>query len=1005
MATQSAMSSHSQGAEKSASGRSPLSLLSRHQRLLLHVGGLVTSLVLIAVTVVMVQSQVKDYVSGRYTEYVLRRTTLRAMFAVREAALRIGVRQEEYVWSMRQEPDPLLMKRFADSNGRIILQRNSSLPPALVIGDVSPDFPAERFGAYLRLADDVSYQSGAYSQELVAAGYLFSPDRRFVVLGPLPDEGSAQHIKEASAASLLQRIAPDIGDIQSPAARARLLDTRVPMWLPPGQDPLSGVPSIRLVQGAASEGGLFAVFVASYPTRMLEPLLASRDPNEASLIVGPGNGLLLGMAEKDTTAAVLRLSRRMPKDALQQLSYRDGYFIVSDEISDSGWRLLHAFSWRTVLAALWPRLASYIGAVLLMIGFVWAVLLLIDRKIFKPGFARSQRIIESEDLNRTIVTTAPFGLVLLSVSSGEVLLQNATMIGYADEARRDDPPLHARFLVLFDNGSVGSHGEREFHLALEDGSSCDLLVSGVRTKYLGADVLLCNFKDITLRKKTQHELEQARRAADEANHAKSTFLATMSHEIRTPLNTILGNLELLERTPLSDDQLLQLRTVASSSSTLLGVINDILDFSKVESGQMSIEAISFDIKELALQAVEFFLPVARAKGLQLESSLDDSLAAAYVGDPTRIRQIIYNLLSNAIKFTDHGDVLLEVYLDDESQPDPEIVIGVSDTGIGIGPEQQKSLFQTFQQADSTITRRFGGSGLGLALCRLLADLMNGRITVHSEVEVGSTFLVFLPLPVSGDTPVQVETAGSAALLEEVPASGLRVLVVDDHPANRQLIRRQLLTLGHASDQAEDGHEAIRLLAEKEHDLLMTDLHMPGMDGYTLARQLRDQGVSIPMVAITAYASEQDRQRCKDIGIDEVMTKPILLDALDKMIRRRLQTGKVPVTRRRQSGLMAGALPREVHQAMLDALNDSLRRLHGELAVFKAGAVIDDAGRGRMGTELHSIRGAFAMIQATAIADACARLEQLLQEADFSAMVVEVDALEVSSRGVLEQRSP
>lgn len=987
------------------SGGSPLSLLSRHQRLLLYVGGLVTSLVLIAVTVVMVQSQVKDYVAGRHTEYVLRRTTLRAMFAVREAALRIGVRQEEYVWSMRQEPDPLLMKRFADANGRMVLQRNSSLPTALVIGDITRDYPAERFGPYLRMADDVSYQSGTYSQELAAAGYLFSPDRRFIVLGPLPDGAAAQQMMGTSAASLLDRIVPDLGDLGDPAVRARLLDAKVPLWLPPEADPLSGISSIRLVQGAASEGKLFAVFVASYPTQMLEPLLAGGDPNEASLIVGPTGGLLLGSARKGTTADVLRVASDVPRDELRRLSYRDGYFIVSDEISNSGWRLLHAFSWRTVMAALWPRLVSYIGAVLLMIGFVWTVLLLIDRKVFKPGFARSQRIIESEDLNRTIVTTAPFGLALLSVASGQVMLQNATMLDYAEAARRGDLPLHARFLALFSSDTGGAHGEREFELALEDGSSCDLLVSSVRTKYLGMDVLLCNFKDITLRKKTQHELEQARKLAEDANHAKSAFLATMSHEIRTPLNTILGNLELLERTPLSEDQLQQLRTVASSSSTLLGVINDILDFSKVESGQMSIEAISFDLKALAQQAVEFFVPSARAKGLQLDLSIDDSLAAAYIGDPTRIRQIIYNLLGNAIKFTEQGDVLLEVYLRDEHRADPEVVIGVSDTGIGMTLEQQKLLFQTFSQADSTITRRYGGSGLGLALCRRLADLMNGTISVHSEAGAGSTFLVTLPLPVSEDAPVQLDASAEAKPSEAMASSGLRMLVVDDHPANRQLIRLQLQTLGHGSDQAEDGHEALVLLAENEYDLVMTDLNMPGMDGYKLARKLREQGVGIPIIAITAHVSERDRQRCKDIGIDEVATKPILLDALDKMVRRRLGVGQSSSAHRKEEGLMEGPLPVEVHQALLGSLDDSLRKLHDELAVLDADAVMTDVGRARTGAELHSIRGAFAMIHAREIADDCGRLERLLGEGDFSSLAAGIEALDASSHAVLKQRSP
>ncbi|MNU88506.1 Sensor histidine kinase RcsC [compost metagenome] len=988
--------------EPAGSERGALKLLSRRQRLLLYTGGVVTSLVLAAVTAVIVHSQVKDYIGKRYADFVMQRTALQGTFAVREGAMRISVKQEEYAWASRQAPDPTLMAQFTRGNGRLVLQRNSSFPPVLILADISAQQPIEYYAPYLRMADEISYQAAAYSQALMATGYFFSPDRHFIGMGPVPNAPATLAMGDAGATGLIQRVAADLGDFSSPANVSRLLDPATPWWLPPAPDSMTGGMSIRLMQGAASEGSLFAVFVASYPTQALTPVLAGKDPHEASLIVDADNTLLLGTAPADTQADVLRIAGTLAGAAPATLNYRDGYFVVSDGISRAGWKLVHAFSWRTILAELWPRLLGYIGAMLLVIGFVWAVLLFIDRKVFKPGLARSQRITESEDLNRTMVTTAPFGLALLSVSSGEVLLQNAAMRDYADDARRSDPPLHTRLLALFGSNarSPGSHSEREFELALEDGSSCDLLVSSVRTKYQGKEVLLCNFKDITLRKKTQHELEQARQAADAANHAKSVFLATMSHEIRTPLNTILGNLELLERTPLSDAQLQQLHTVSSSSSTLLGIINDILDFSKVESGQMSIEEIRFDLATLVRETVAFFLPVAQAKGLQLDLSIDDALAPAYVGDPTRIRQIIYNLVGNAIKFTDHGDVLLEVYLQDDNQPDSPVVIGVSDTGIGMTAEQQAGLFQSFAQADATIARRYGGSGLGLALCRRLADLMGGSINVHSEPGKGSTFVVMLPLPAA----TAIEASAVAAPEYPHSSTSARILVVDDHPANCELMRLQLSALGHACDTATRAVDAIALQAATVYDLVFTDLNMPDMDGRTLTRCLRDQGFRAPIISITAYASERDKELCAEAGIDQVLVKPVLLDMLTRTLAHHLR-GQLPANDRGlPRDLSLGPLPASVHGALSETLENSLATL-SELVNGETPSSDATQRMQHIGDQLHSIRGAFALVHEMDVASLCAHMEQLLQEGNITTLETQLGRLAQRSRAALQRRGP
>ncbi len=913
-------------ADPPGSSSSALQRLSQRQRLLLYIGGTVTSLVLAAVTVVMLHSQVKDYLGERYTDFMMRRTALQALFALREGAMRISIRQEEYAWSSALPAKPALVDAFAAGDGRLVLQRSPQLPAMLVAAELSTTHPALHYAPYLRMADEVNYQSAAYSQALLASGYFYAPEGNFIGLGPV-SAGTAQALRAHSAAALIGRLTPDLGDPRDPRTAARLVDTRTPLWLPPAPDPLTGIPSIRLVQGAAVDSRLFAVFVASYPVQASVAHLAAPGPHASALLLA-GDGQWLSAPDGSAEApAALAAFRALPAPRAATQQYHDGHFISFDTVSASGWTLVQVFSWRTVVADLWPRLLGYVCSMLLAIGFVWFVLLFIDRKVFKPAYARSQRITESENLNRTMVTTAPFGLALLSAGTGEVLLQNEVAAAYADSARRGDPPLHRRLHAL----SAGNASEREVELTLEreDGERCDLLVSTVRTKYQGSDVLLCNFKDITLRKKIQHALEQARAAADAANQAKSAFLATMSHEIRTPLNAILGNLELLERSALSATQLQQVRAVTSSSSTLLGIINDVLDFSKVESGQMPLETLRFDIGELARETVALFMPLAESKALSLQLSLDDALAPAYLGDPTRIRQILYNLLGNALKFTDHGDVLLEVYLQDDGRADTAVILGVSDTGIGMSAAQQAGLFQVFAQADASIARRYGGTGLGLALCRRLAELMGGTIGVHSEVGAGSTFIVTLPL-LATTVPAVAATAARPPRADAT-ATPARILVVDDHAANRQLVRMQLQALGFASDEVADGDTALVQFHEQAYAMVMTDLNMPGMDGFSVARQLRGLGVRLPIIAITAHASDAEHQRCRDAGIDEVLTKPVLLDTLERCIHRHLGNRTLPAAAAPRHDIARGVLPADIHAALLQSLDASLAGIRSALA--------------------------------------------------------------------------
>ncbi len=993
----------------------PLKLLSRHQRSLLHVGGIVTTLILAAVTAVVIHSQIKDYIAERHADQTSRRIALQAAFAVREGAMRITTAQEEYAWESRQKPATELIGRFSQNKGRMTMQRSANSPHVLILADTVRGGSLESFAPYLELADEVSHQAGTFARALTASIYFSNPDRTFLGAGPLPDSNLlAKHTNE-STATLIQRFMPDHPSPTANGSPQPALGG--PAWLPVANDPLTGRPSLLLRQLAIADEQPFAVFIASYPVDLVTPSLNSTQNDEFWLIASPRGELFLG-AQQPNADALARFpihhwAAVTPAEKRDRFEEVDGRFVAADPIStaNTGWYLIHSFSWRTIITALWRTLLAYIAAMLLAIGFVWTVLLLIERKVFRPGYVRSERIIESENLNRTMVETAPFGQVLISSANGEILLQNSVMASYADARIDSKRALHLEFLHAFrvhDVQTIASPGV-ELSIQTHDGADCSLLVSIVPSKYQGSDVLLCNFIDITLRKKVEQELETARAASQAANEAKSTFLAIMSHEIRTPLNAILGNLELLERTTLTSEQTNRLQAVTSSSSALLDIINDILDFSKVESGQMTIESIPFDLKQVALQCIEMFLPMAHAKGLEINLVVSDGLQPRYLGDPTRIRQVIFNLVSNAIKFTEAGDVLVEVYLQDEDVDDSAIVIGVSDTGIGMSAAQQAALFTTFSQADSSIARRYGGTGLGLALCKRLAELMQGDIQVISTPRKGSTFMVTLPLQPAADAdaalPHQDKTV---ARLDPAQGAAQRVLVVDDHPANRKLLQLQLETLGCTASAFEDCVAAIASFSSQNYDLILTDLNMPGMDGFAFSRYLRGRGVTAPIIAVTAHASDRDRSRGEEAGINSILIKPVLLEALRARLAEPASAVLPLRSVRGQVDIARGALPPEVHGPLLSSLEESLIAIKQTLqlqpdSANDAPATTHEFGTDVIGRHLHSLRGAFAFIHETAIAERCEAMERLLEQGDRSQLHQSLLEFESAANAVLSRR--
>lgn len=380
------------------------------------------------------------------------------------------------------------------------------------------------------------------------------------------------------------------------------------------------------------------------------------------------------------------------------------------------------------------------------------------------------------------------------------------------------------------------------------------------------------------------ELIQAREESEQANRAKSDFLAMMSHELRTPMNGVLGMLQLLETTSLNDEQTEYAALATESTEHLLKVINDILDFSRIERGALELEAIPFNLLELLQSSVQVFQHSAHQRGLQLLLETQTGLEQLEVsGDPTRIRQILVNLIGNALKFTEEGHIRVETHwqkLDDQVL---WFTCAVHDSGIGIGSERLERMFDAFQQADTSISRRYGGTGLGLPIARTLAERMGGTLRAESQLGEGSVFTLEIPLPFreyAGQTPNSENQALTSG-------DGQAVLLVEDNPVNQTVIEAMLRSLGYQVSLVGDGQQALQSFADHDYAAILMDCRLPLMDGYEATRQIRQQakGRNVPIIALTANALQGDREACLTAGMNDYLAKPFKRADLQRILQR------------------------------------------------------------------------------------------------------------------------
>ena len=771
------------------------------------------------------------------------------------------------------------------------------------------------------------------------------------------------------------------------------------------------------------------------------------------------------------------IGESLPLADLQEgLNFKaNGLVFRLHEQANGGWSAVYTVTYQHFFRYAFWSLASLAITFLVLFGLGRVAIRWYQQRVILPARAAHETIAESEAFSRVVIDTAPTGLCVVRNADHAVLLENQCA-----QQWQGNGALIKRLAPQLDNSRSGEH-----HAQI-DGRH--LKVAFVSTRYHGEEVKLLALSDVTRHVEDAQALEDARRAADAANQAKTLFLATMSHEIRTPLYGVLGTLELLGLTPLDSRQQGYLHTIQRSSATLFQLISDVLDVSKIESGQMALEPVTFCPLDMLEDTLRTYRAFAQRKGLLLYACTDAQLPAQVVGDPIRIRQILNNLLSNAIKFTDTGRVVLRTRVLAIDATQVSLEWQVTDSGIGISELQQARLFELFYQVMDATSE--GGAGLGLPICNWLAQMMGGQIKVVSEPGLGSSFSLKVNLPLaagalgdcphlapepspvyvrapipelaqhcvdwlqrlgiaatltipaqeqdnaqalrvdlldcpdaepwqgtricaSSDGPVPatwvdgrwqvdmhdvraiarlialVRQGGAAddqqALQQQRAALRLHILVAEDNPINQAILQEQLEALGCTTVLAANGEQALQRWQPGLFDAVLTDVNMPLINGYELARTLRQHDAQLPIVGVTANALREEGQRCLEVGMNAWMVKPLSLQTLRSHLVRLCQPNLADdPSRDAPETLVAPKAPMPADTVQLSPAMRALfvSTLQQDMDHLRQALAQRDSQR--LGERLHSIAGALGAVQARALAEQCCALENALLGAPLDA---------------------
>ncbi|AJG19358.1 ATP-binding protein [Cupriavidus basilensis] len=962
--------------------------MKRYQLTLLYVGGAALSAFILLCSLLALRMAVSDYNAAARAGFRIQETRLLVSMTRASAVLMRGTANVESMWDRQALPSAALREQYLANNGQLRVIKDSGRRVYAVATEVSDARPASSFLPLLALMEKQLKPRIVRKRTpgLSANTYFLSVQGDFLAMLLRSESGDAAPLSRLpDALALFRQAWPDVVSLtQAAVAHPQAAPADV-IWLAPQLDPLSGELVVRLAQFLFdSDNRPLAIVVATrHPGQLLNGLQNPDDGGEFAILDGQGKLLLTPGAERSAFISRVAATHTVgPPPGVQQ-TFKDGIFQISKRLAETDWTLVYAYTPYTILAGLKYRLLTISALALVGWLLLWVRIVIFRRDILLPSYERAVRLKESQKLNRVLIHTAPVGLSLLALADGSVIVDNNVMARYAEQAGA--PPLHQRMWELYCRASQARADRpsrnrplvgQELTIGAGTHALTHLLVNFTHVRYRGEAALLCALLDISAQKKKEQKLREARQAADQDNKAKSTFLAIMSHEIRTPLNAIIGCLELMGRSPLSAGQRRRLEIVESSSASLLRIINDVLDVSKVEAGQLTFESIPFRCDQLLQNVRDTFAPLAEAKGLALTCEISPGVAGYFLGDPTRIRQVIANLVSNAIKFTESGHVIVRAAFVQDNERSV-VQFEIADTGIGMDPAAVPTLFALYTQADSSIHRRYGGTGLGLPLCQRIVEAAQGHISVNSTPGQGSTFTVRWPLQ-RAEAPPQVAQAGGAAAAETSDAASalessdgeppIQVLVAEDHPATRAMLADQLEQLGFDATIVEDGAKALAALAQRQYDVVLTDIGMPVMDGYALASAIRRQYPGLPVVAMSAHSTPEQEHRSLQSSISTLLVKPVPLAVLGRVLR---SHGGRSAPKESDSDKTLAELPitPQVCEAMHAATRETTAAMTDALRAGNADAVLN---------ALHSLSGGFALVGNATLAELCIGLQQLVR---------------------------
>jgi PAS domain S-box-containing protein len=614
------------------------------------------------------------------------------------------------------------------------------------------------------------------------------------------------------------------------------------------------------------------------------------------------------------------------------------------------------------------------------------------------------------DASGKVETFNPASERIFDYTASEVIGQNVKMLMPEPYHGEHDGYL-GHYLTTGKAGIIGSG--RSVMGQRKDGSTFPMSLAVSEMTQKGQRYFIGIVRDVTKSKNYEDKLIEAKEVAENANQIKTSFLATMSHEIRTPLGGMLGMLELLSMTNLDAEQVATLDTAWASGRSLLRIVNDILDWSKVEEGKLEISPTPTLLKALLLDVVNTYSRVASAKSLRVWEHVDSRLVNAYMVDQLRLSQVLNNFVSNAIKFTDRGEIEIRAELLESGEQGDLIRFSVKDTGIGIAKADQVRMFQNYTQASAETARMYGGTGLGLAISRRLSEMMHGQIGLVSELKRGSTFSITLTLPRTDAVAEMLLTKQYDVAQRRIKPlfnNGMEaphILVADDHPTNRELLARQIKILGLRATTAEDGRVGVSLWRDVRFAMIITDCHMPNMDGYELAKAIRkieaiEGRGRTPIIAWTANALDGERALITAAGMDELLIKPVDMNSLRRMLAQWLkpealfeaanadQLELIPAqTCPIDYEVLGSVVPDKAEQTQI--LHDLLAHVRTDR--FHLGDLLAQADTAAAQSCAHRMKGSCRMVGATRLGEACSKIEQEAQQGNLATTQVSLAELD------------